>query len=159
MECLNNLLTFGIPKSALPFTASGDVDPSYIRDWIRIQVKNEAKAPLSSRVIVPGNRDVLMGRGKRVLESPGNVHFRYLLQLHRNQYEAVSKFEKTLVIEVILQKIRESGGRFLTQGDDGWTEVDDDLARNKIGHAFRNLRTPPPFISRNPALQKEAPGA
>jgi predicted nucleic acid-binding protein len=53
----------------------------------------------------------------------------------------VSKFEKTIVAESILKEIKDSGGRFLKQVELGWIEVGDVMARKKISHAFRNLRS------------------
>jgi hypothetical protein len=55
--------------------------------------------------------------------------------------------------------LQESGVRFLQRAgndEEGWVEIDDEAARKKVGHAFRNLRkgiirhsfpTPEPNIS------------
>jgi hypothetical protein len=143
MECLYNLMTFGIPKDVLPLKSDGTPDLAGIHDWLSMRMKEEATTPLSSRIVVPSKNDVLLGRGKRVQESPGNFRFRYLLDNNRDQYERVSKFEKTMVTESILRLIKDFGGRFLKQGDCGWTQVEDEMARKKISHAFRNLRPTP----------------
>ena len=143
LECLYNLMTFGIPKDVLPIKSDGTPDLAGIHDWLSMRMKEEATTPLSSRIVVPSKYDVLLGRGKRVQESPGNFRFRYLLETHRDQYERVSKFEKTVVAESILRLIKDSSGRFLKQGDCGWTQVEDEMARKKISHAFRNLRSTP----------------
>jgi hypothetical protein len=143
MECLYNLMAFGIPKEVLPFDEEGNPADSslHIHTWLATRLAEEATTPVANRLVVPSTYDVLMGRGKRVLESPGNYRFRQLLDTNRGHYESVSKFEKTVVAEFILKHIKESGGRFLKQGDSGWTEVDNNIARKKISHAFRNLRS------------------
>ena len=62
--------------------------------------------------------------------------------MHRAEYEAVGKFQKTIVAERIVNMIRESLGRFLKwEKDKGWVEVDDEAAREKISHFFRHLRS------------------
>jgi hypothetical protein len=134
-------MTFGISKDILPFDSQGRVDLTNVRHWLDTRSKQEATTPLSNRAVVPNNFDVLLGREKRILESPGNLRFRQLVDDYRDQYESVSKFEKTIVAESILKEIKDSGGRFLKQVELGWTQVGDVMARKKISHAFRNLRS------------------
>jgi hypothetical protein len=143
VECLFILMTFGIPKDLLPFMSDGTPHLAAISDWLSMRMKEEETTPLSNRVVVPSKHDILLGRGKRVQESPGNFSFRHILDTYRDEYERVSKFEKTVVAESILRLIKDSGGRFLKQGDCGWTQVEDEMARKKISHAFRNLRSTP----------------
>ena len=40
----------------------------------------------------------------------------------------------------ILEEVKAKSGRFLTQESGVWTEVPEDIARNKIGTLFRNRR-------------------
>jgi hypothetical protein len=134
-------MAFGIPKEILPFDSEGQVDTTNLLHWLDTRLKQEATTPLSKRAVVPNNFDVLLGREKRILESPGNFRFRQLVDDYRDQYESVSKFEKTIVAESILKEIKDSGGRFLKQVELGWIEVGDVMARKKISHAFRNLRS------------------
>lgn len=93
-----------------------------------------------SHLIIQPN-DVLFGRGKTVVEHPGNVRFRSIVGLQMDEYEMATRLEKSLITEKIVQAIRDSDGRFLKRDDGGeWEEVDQETARKKVGHAFRNRR-------------------
>lgn len=138
----------------MPFHSDGRPKLDDIPNWLAMRLKEESVMPLETVVVVPGMQDVLLGRGKRVQESAGNFRFKHLLGTHREHYERVSKFEKTIVAESILRLVNESGGRFLKQGDCGWTQVEDEMARKKISHAFRNLRVTPSSIARNSSSAK-----
>lgn len=96
----------------------------------------------NGEVLVPTPFDVIMGRGRRGQRAAGNQHYRQLLLTYRSKYESANNFEKTLVAELVLKIMKERGCRFLKKSDDavGWVEVSDEVAREKISHAFRNLR-------------------
>lgn len=75
------------------------------------------------------------------MEHPGNVRFRSIVGLQMDEYEMATRLEKSLITEKIVQAIRDSDGRFLKRDDGGeWEEVDQETARKKVGHAFRNRR-------------------
>ncbi len=95
---------------------------------------------VNSPMVIQSN-DVLFGRGKTVVEHPGNIRFRTIVGMQMDEYEAASRLEKTCITEKIVQAIKESDGRFLKRDDGGeWEEVDLETARKKVGHAFRNRR-------------------
>jgi hypothetical protein len=84
--------------------------------------------------------DVLFGRGK-IVEHPGNVRFRQLVDYYTDKYEISGKMEKTCIAEIVIQMVKENSGRFLKRDNAGdWVEVDHATARNKVAHAFRNRR-------------------
>jgi hypothetical protein len=91
--------------------------------------------------LTPRPEDVLFGRGKTVVEHPGNIRFRQVVDLYMLQYETANRTEKTRITEIIMYMVQGSAGRFLKR-DDGinWEEVDDATAREKVAHAFRNRR-------------------
>lgn len=93
-------------------------------------------------ILHPAPFDVIMGRGRRGQRSAGNQHYRHLLVTYRSKYESANNFEKTLVAELVLKIMKERGCRFLKKSSEtpGWVEVTDEVAREKISHAFRNLR-------------------
>ena len=98
------------------------------------------------RVVVPGPFDVLLGRGRLIQEHLGNLRYRQMIDDLRETYDSVSKLEKTNIAKKIVQVVHASHGRFL-QKDEGvgfggffWIEVDDDTAREKVSHSFRNRR-------------------
>jgi hypothetical protein len=67
---------------------------------------------------------------------------RDLVEANLDRYERASRLEKTLLAETIVRNIKDTSGRFLrleTRGG-GWSEVNDEVARDKIAHAFRTQR-------------------
>lgn len=51
--------------------------------------------------------------------------------------------EKASIAEMIVDMVKNAGGRFLKADDEGsekWEEVDDNTARKKVAHTFRNRR-------------------
>jgi hypothetical protein len=142
LESQYALMTFGIPKVVIPIDADGIVSTQNNNDWLAMRVnQEEIEDETFKRIIVPGPFDVLMGRGKKIEENPGNLRLRHLIEVNGPRYDEASKFEKTVVAEAIMAMIRDIGGRFLKQGEAGWMEVADDTARDKISHSFRNQRS------------------
>jgi hypothetical protein len=95
-----------------------------------------------SYVNVPGEMDILLGRGKGTQNHIGNLRYRHLIESYRSSYEEMlSKGEKTQFIKEVVRVIYDSGGRFLRQDDIGrWVPIDIDEARDKVSHSFRNQR-------------------
>jgi hypothetical protein len=70
----------------------------------------------------------------------GNRRFRITVSLSVDRYLAAStKIGKANVITSVLERVRANGGRFLRRNKDEWVELDDKLAREKIGHALRGM--------------------
>jgi hypothetical protein len=90
--------------------------------------------------ISPAPKDVLFGRGKLIKDHPGNVVLHRLEEERMLKYEMASKWEKTVIASEIMAIIKEEDGRFLKMEDGSWVEVDSDVAREKVSHAFRSLR-------------------
>jgi hypothetical protein len=90
------------------------------------------KSPAKLYVIYdPLPNDILLGRGKPVQNRPGNVRFREMLDKHFGKYDTA----------YIVHLVKEEGGRFLKELEDGgWVEVDEATARAKVNNAFRALR-------------------
>jgi hypothetical protein len=83
------------------------------------------------------------GRGKGIQAHPGNKRLRELVEANLERYEQASRLEKTLLAETIVRNIKDTSGRFLKLDSGragGWTEVNDEVARDKIAHAFRTQR-------------------
>lgn len=91
-------------------------------------------------VVVPGELDVLLGRGRAIQEHTGNMRCRQLVASFRDRYDRGSKSEKTEVVRLVVDGVHEWGGRFLDRNTDGgvWNPVTDEHARYKISHGFRN---------------------
>ena len=145
-ECLYQMLTYGIPKEALPFDDLGQAhDENYFIDfWDRRRKLEQDRTTKGPRIVglKPNPSDVLMGRGKSYHGSPGNIWFRTLIDQNIDRYEQGCKKDKTLLAMRLVDTIRQSNGRFLREDEDtgDWFEVDENEARAKVTHSFRNLR-------------------
>lgn len=73
------------------------------------------------------------------MDHPGNVKFRKVIDESYQAYEACPRESKKHMTAKIVAMIKESG-RFVKREGNGWVEVDDEAARLKIGHCFRDLR-------------------
>jgi hypothetical protein len=91
-------------------------------------------------------KDVLMGRGKRVSEWPGNIYFRQAVNRFRDQYTKAARHEKVQIADKVIEMMHAVSGRFLKENSDGtWSEVEKDRAVEKTCQALREkekARTP-----------------
>jgi hypothetical protein len=140
LEVFYALMTFGITRTLLPVGEDGNLIVDHHNDWIATRMKQEKTDTADIIIIVPGPKDVLMGRGKIIEENLGNLRLRHLIATHGEQYDNACKFEKTVAAQSIMGMIKDQGGRFLKKGPGGWREVSDEMARDKVSHAFRNKR-------------------
>lgn len=103
----------------------------------------EKDAPLDPD-FEPGPHDVICTRGKEAYNHPGNVHFRTLIYTHWEDYNTcITKIDKSLAVIRIVDEIRQlspQGGfvKFCKQKR-CYVEVGDKKAREKVGHALREL--------------------
>ena len=58
-----------------------------------------------------------MGRGKRVSEWPGNIHFRAIISKYRPAYLASPRHQKVQVAQQVIAEVEQGGGRFLKELD------------------------------------------
>jgi hypothetical protein len=87
-----------------------------------------------------GSYDVLCGRHKLAFNNIGNRRLRVTVSLSLERYLAnTSRQDKTLVIISIVKLLQETGGRFLKWKKDRWIELGEKQAREKVGHAFRDM--------------------
>jgi hypothetical protein len=93
--------------------------------------------------------DVLLGRGRTHLHHPGNMRMKALVRAARPRYNkaGITRMQKTSITQEIVHAIKTSGdqpGRFLMHdaGAGGWTQVDDEVARIKVGNAIRYKEKP-----------------
>jgi hypothetical protein len=84
--------------------------------------------------------DVLNGRDKMAFNNVGNRRFRITLALALTKYQtAPNRQAKSEMIISIVELVRNNGGRFLVKSSEGWIEVGDRAAREKVGHALRDM--------------------
>jgi hypothetical protein len=158
LEVLYELMGYGI-AGIIPLGDDGQIEKEVMAQWIQRRQEIESSL-ISEKIIVSQPEDVLLGRGKKAHAFPGNLKFRSKIEANCYTYDKSSKFEKSVLIEMVLRSIKDTGGRFLQQGPNGYIEVEDDVARKKISHAWRNLRAskvrtvPPSLIGRKPLKQE-----
>ena len=73
------------------------------------------------------------------MDHPGNVKLRKVIVERYQAYEACAREEKKYMTEEIVAMMKESS-RFLKREGDFFIEVDDEAARLKISHCFRDMR-------------------
>ena len=85
-------------------------------------------------------QDVLFGRGGLTNRHIGNLRYRDIISIHRQDYVRAQKTEKPNVARRIVKAIRtgKNPGRFLRKGEDGkWHAVSDKEAAWKASQALR----------------------
>ena len=146
-ECFATLQSYGIPREAIPVTNDGDFPIEQHLAWLAKQKQqlNDSTDDTPKRSdenkprIVPRTNDVLFGRGKAIMDNPGNVKLRTIIRANQEKYNKASKFEKMCVTEMIVRLILKSG-RFLRLNGSVWEEVSVAAAKEKVAHCFRNNR-------------------
>ena len=100
-----------------------------------------------AQILNPVASDILLGRGKPYQEHPGNVRFLRVIILYRDRYLRTQRREdKASVADEIINLLkmdRNDPGRFLKRlenGEEGWVEVNNNIAREKVCHALRAKR-------------------
>lgn len=91
----------------------------------------------------PAPTDVICGRGGKANTHPGNIFFREEARKLRSWYESSSKSEKFTISSLLVDFVREQGGRFLKRDADvpgQWTEADGNDVRKKASQALREGR-------------------
>jgi hypothetical protein len=95
-------------------------------------------------VIVPNHSDVLFGRGKPIQMHLGNVWLGSIVEdMVPTYYQESSRDGKAAVAQRVVAQVKERGGRFLKQYQDGsgiWIEVNDEQGQEKVCTAFRSCR-------------------
>ena len=157
-QCLFELQTFGIAtqNQSFPLTDDGQITTDFhqeawnkrrnlerLRESRRNNSSGEPAPPEPEPFSISSQHDVLLGRGKRYYEHLGNVRFRYWVASRAEQYNSTSSVaEKKQLTSEVVELVKQAGGRFLKDDNHaGWEQVDDETARLKVSHVFRNLRT------------------
>ena len=93
-------------------------------------------------ITIPSANDVLFGRGSVNQEHVGNIRFRAFITEMKPKYDRAERDERGKMATYIVETIKSTSGRFLREDRQRncWAEVDDVVARNKVTHAFRNMR-------------------
>jgi len=89
---------------------------------------------------VPGNSDVIVGRGRKCYDHVGNKILYCIIKCNLEEYStSTCKIKKSNILSSITAQIRKCG-RFVKEDTKTgrWYDVGDKLAREKISQAFRN---------------------
>lgn len=97
-----------------------------------------SNSTLSTTELTPN--DVICGRGGKANSHPGNISFRSEALKLRSWYESSSKSEKYTISNMLVDFVKERGGRFLkrdAENPGGWLECDGNDVRKKASQALR----------------------
>jgi hypothetical protein len=134
-----NLLPRVPPQSQLPVVPQSHIaaPTSVSRSQAKIY-----ESPAKPYVIYdPLPNDVLLGRGKAIQQRPGNIRYREMVEKQMDRYDEGDRGAKYTVTASIVYLLKEEGGRFLKELEDGsWAEVDEATALLKTSHTFRTRR-------------------
>jgi hypothetical protein len=147
-EVQQKLATFGILPQSLPVSVDGELKLQNHREWLQmrrvVEGVEEELGETKSSILTPSRYDILFGRGRRIRENPGNLRLLFLVEQKRSVYEAADKQEKTRMSLDMVRMLKAKPSRFLKKNASGiWEEVDEEMAREKVSHAFRTMRAPP----------------
>jgi hypothetical protein len=153
MECIYTLMTFGIPSQDVPLDADGGLMTEHHTQWLERRRQSAALSPrektLRTIIHMPLPTDVLLGRGRSCQEHIGNLRYRLVIDSFQSQYDQARKLKKTQVCAMVVESVHKYKGRFLKHDFVGWIEVDDEMAKDKISHSFRNRRIAAIAASKN----------
>ncbi|KAL3920690.1 MAG: hypothetical protein SGILL_003131 [Bacillariaceae sp.] len=149
-DWVTDLMSFGIPSDLIPYTQSYKIKTKNHQEYLSMRIKVEemlARDPNISEatlIDLPTRSDVLLGKGKPIQFSSGNLRLMTIVDGYLDQYHnKCNKKEKTDLTFEIVRMVKESGVRFLCKDSGIWLEVPDDQARNKLSYMFRHQRTKP----------------
>jgi hypothetical protein len=133
-------------KQSKPLVGGGgSAQVSHPSDVEAVAIHSEAKASVEAALrknldfTMPTPQDVLMGRGMAANAHEGNQKFLSFVGTKKKEYVTSVKKEKTVIAQSIVDEIHTRGGRFLQQSIGGmWSEVDNNIAREKCSRALRD---------------------
>ncbi|KAL3923397.1 MAG: hypothetical protein SGILL_001678 [Bacillariaceae sp.] len=152
LECRYSLMSFGIPMDCFPLSYDGKVKLKDHHKFIAKQRVREEALQIRgsfSGVDLPGDKDILLGRGKAIYNHKGNVWMRHLVAENYDLFDDAKYGEKAEITSQLVAIMKDKGGHFLKLMPDGWwVDADDKLAEDKVSHAFRTAR-----MEKNSSLQ------
>eukprot|EP00934_Nitzschia_sp_Nitz4_P000376 Nitzschia sp. Nitz4//scaffold90_size81538//76870//80378//NITZ4_005330-RA/size81538-augustus-gene-0.13-mRNA-1//1//CDS//3329560044//376//frame0 len=80
MEWCYDLMTFGLPVQLLPMTADFKVKAKIHKESLDMQIRAASLGSSLDTIVLPTNRDLLIGKGKPIQQSPGNLKWSEFLE-------------------------------------------------------------------------------
>lgn len=111
----------------------------------------------------PGDSDVLCGKDKNLKNHPGNKAFSSMIDTMVTRYQGASTKQEKMNItrEIVLVMKKQHNSRFLKKsivdGKEVWSEIPDQLARDKVSHAIRFAAANPKRPSSERSQSPDAP--
>ena len=136
LSCIQRLKELE-PKESSPSTQSSSVTCS--RDIL--PARCAATAATSSKIVIAGDKDVLLGRGVPIQCHPGNIYLTEVIDDRMEEFLQAPKSQKTVITWEIVKFIKnEVKGRFLEMDKDigTWVIAEDASARSKVAVGFRS---------------------
>lgn len=142
------------PTMSIPVTLQAATPPSLRRlfsqsepfiaappEDSRLCTPSVAKREQDDAVVLLGPYDIICGRCSTAFNNAGNRRFRATISLYLQRYnEARSREDKgdaiMSVVRILLDNI---GARFLKKQGNTWVELGEKKAREKVGHALRDM--------------------
>jgi hypothetical protein len=112
-------------------------------------------------ILTPGPYDIVCGRTSSAYNNVGNRRFRVTISLNLQRYlQAKSRSDKSDAILSVVRLLRDDvGARFLKRGRGNvWIELDENKAREKVGHALRDMAVLPQQQQQEEEEKKQQPG-
>lgn len=86
--------------------------------------------------IDPSQQDILLGRGVRLMQHPGNIRFREYLEGYQDEYDQAQRNKRRKVTSQVVQGLNSKGVRFLERNEEGtWVESDSAEAETKVAQS------------------------
>lgn len=113
--------------------------------YFAMQISSSMPCIIAHAVVTPHRHDILCGSGALVVDHPGNVRFRAIVENKAQHYaRASTKGQKSNVIRSIISEVRSTGARVLTKYPlcrSSWCLVlgakGDKILRDKITYYLR----------------------
>jgi hypothetical protein len=137
------LMTYGIPHRLIPVAANGKIKLKNHMVFLDMRRAAEEYDPYGAveTCELPGNSDVLLGKGRPIQGYTGNRRLHGLIDEQLSIYHGFSNSKKqktALSAEIVMMvQSKDYGGRFLSKESGVWIEVSDEVARDKVSNTFR----------------------
>lgn len=130
--------------SVVPINQDGSQKKELIEQYIaerrrkEAEWKREEEERFKECILNPTPCDVLVGRGRSYQELFGNTRYSRIIDSYLETYmRAAGRFEKTCIFMAVIRLIEDSNGRFLQRTSDGWKQVSDYVAKERVSYSFR----------------------
>mmetsp|Transcript_20308 Transcript_20308/g.49796 ORF Transcript_20308/g.49796 Transcript_20308/m.49796 type:complete len:355 (-) Transcript_20308:238-1302(-) len=106
-----------------------------------VEGKTKGKKLTEAKTVEPKRLDVLLGRGRKIQNHPGNVELRRIIEQCQLEYDSSQRVERRQMIKQIKNSCNDKGIQFLKQNErKAWVLAESAEADEKIRQHFRTGR-------------------